>query len=358
MPIVREYIGTGDKAIYRTLEKMQQFAQEDSQSDVIKKIGTEIIRDCGGDMLCRAKSAFKYIIDNVKYIFDDELAKKLVPGIKNPKSKEVLVRPAKLLTDIKEGDCDDMATALAALTMFLRIPTFFKVIDWKKGVGFSHVYLILKINGKEYPADPVKKTFNWEKKPVNRSNQCEIQNGECNMDYLQGNVKGMSGLADVDACVKETFNRTNYNAGCINAPCYSMEYVTSVIAAYSGLLKEGLVKTYDRNKYKDDDLKSIEKAVAVKLNDKEEGRVSAVLYNMFYGITDGLKKENDKFKDCEILIKKKMSPWIWFGAGLLVTGVGSYLYLRHRNQAIYRKNLSGIRRAKKRIESYKKRGKK
>jgi len=355
MPIVREYIGTGDKAIFRTLEKMQQFAQEDSQSDVIRKIGTEIIRNCGGDKMCRAKQAFQYIIKKVKYIYDDELAKKLIPGIKNAKSKEVVVRPSKLLTSIHEGDCDDMATSLAALTIFLRIPTFFKVIDWKPDTGFSHVYLILMIDGKEIPADPVKKIFNWEKKPIKRSAQCEINSGECKTEFLESNIKGMSGLADSSACIKETYTRVNYNSGCIEKACYSNDYVANVINTYSKMLQDGKIKTYDREKAGADVITEIENILAKELNEKEPGRVKAVLYNMYYGIVDGLKNNNDVFKDCEILIKKKMSKWIYFFLGATAFGTAGWFVIKNKNEHERQKTMRGLNGLKRQIQTQRKR---
>jgi hypothetical protein len=66
-------IGTGDGAIYKTIEHMKRLAIRDSNSEEIKNIARQIKSKCGNNQECLAEEAFNWVYENIKYEYDDIL---------------------------------------------------------------------------------------------------------------------------------------------------------------------------------------------------------------------------------------------------------------------------------------------
>lgn len=171
----RYKIGTGDQAIYQTIEHMKRLAIRDSKSEEIRNIANQIKSKCGNNQECLAETAFDWVYNNIKYEFDDILVEKyqdkyFTQKIENPKNEEFITAP-KYILKLKVGDCDDMSTLLASIYIALGLPVNFKIIA-HKSKAYSHVYteVGVKIKGKSYwiPSDPVIKKFAFEKAPIIR----------------------------------------------------------------------------------------------------------------------------------------------------------------------------------------------
>jgi len=175
-------IGSGDSAIYNTLEHMKRLAIRDSSNPIILDIAKSIKQKCGENKECWAEKTFDYVYENIKYEYDDVLIGKfqqkyLTEKIDKPDQEEFVTAPIYLVTKTKTGDCDDMSVLLASIYIALGMPVNFKVIAHKNN-SFSHVYteVGLNIKGKWYwiPSDPVIKKFAYEKAPIIRTKTLRV----------------------------------------------------------------------------------------------------------------------------------------------------------------------------------------
>ena len=168
-----EHIGFGDDAIFKTLYEMKRLARRDAKSPIVMKYAGEIKAKCKDDEACLLKKIFNTVYKNVQYQFDDEIVTDILPEWKHADNTEYLAAP-KYLFEYGKGDCDDMATAVAAVAIALGIPVNFKIIAWKS-YEFTHVYNELLVkkadDGKSYwiATDAVIGTFGEEKAPVKRA---------------------------------------------------------------------------------------------------------------------------------------------------------------------------------------------
>ena len=176
-------IGTGDEAIKKTLVEMKRLALRDSTSPEITKIARTIRARCKNESEpteCEMLAAFNWVVDNIKYEFDDILLNKMKSKFdrsnqnlieKGAKQIEFLTAPKYLVAKTRIGDCDDMACLYASICVALGIPVQFKVIAWRMN-AYTHVYTEVGItkDGKGYwiPADPVLGTFGKEKEKLIR----------------------------------------------------------------------------------------------------------------------------------------------------------------------------------------------
>lgn len=185
----KEYKYNGDEAIYFTLKEMKRLARRDANSAVVQRIAKSIKEKCKGkDDLCRAKAVFDYIYKNVKYKFDHELVVDYVET-DNPEMVEFVSAPKYLLSEIFEGDCDDMSTSLASIYIALGMPVNFKIIAWKNN-SFTHVYTEVMVKMEDgywwIPSDPVIKQFAFEKAPVKKAYVYRVDNDDNNIYKIVG----------------------------------------------------------------------------------------------------------------------------------------------------------------------------
>lgn len=137
-----EEIGSGDVAIDRTVRRMRRLARRDAKDPDIVELATTFDRDDERGL----RELFDYVVAHMRYESD-------------PADREYVKAPIHtLIKGAAFGDCDDMATALAAL--ILAAPTrrrcWFRTIAWRKR-AFTHVFLMVELpsRGIVIPLDPV-----------------------------------------------------------------------------------------------------------------------------------------------------------------------------------------------------------
>lgn len=185
-------IGEGDTAIKETLKIMKRLAVRDSKSPEIAKVAGEIFAKSKSKAdIDIAKAAFDYVFKNIQYKYDHEIIfdhfkpSEFTAGSQNAEDIEFTTAPKYLISETKEGDCDDMSTLLASLHIALGLSTNFKVIAWKNNdpdAEFTHVYTEVKVeDGKKaywIPSDPVIQEFGKEKAPIRRVGYYRVDEDE------------------------------------------------------------------------------------------------------------------------------------------------------------------------------------
>jgi len=155
---LREIPG-GDVGVKETLRTMSKHARKGSVNPAIRALAGRIVRGSGlgflcavKDFNCEANKLFTWVKKNIRWTRD-------VDGV------ETIQSPERTL-DWKFGDCDDLSTLLAALALSIGIPVKFRAIaaDTSRPNSFSHVYVLLNVNGQWIPADPSipKAKLGWE----------------------------------------------------------------------------------------------------------------------------------------------------------------------------------------------------
>ena len=145
-----EKIGSGDEAIYLTVDKIIEFANEFSKNEQIRKIARGILRKSDRSEEQIARGIFKWVIDNIKYKYDERIVEDYYPNWKPVKRTEYLQTPVRLIQS-GVGDCDDLAAIVASLAKTPEIDMFvsIKIIATKQNEKFlvgggtknyTHVY--------------------------------------------------------------------------------------------------------------------------------------------------------------------------------------------------------------------------
>lgn len=157
----------GDAGVKDTICLMAKFVNEYSINPEIKAIANNLKKKNQEDT---AKAVFNYIVTNLRYV-------------KDPPDTELVKSPKHtILGYSKYGDCDDLSVALATLLIASGIKNVkFRTIAWKKGsnLNFSHVYVVININGYWLPLDPTlgDKGFGVEVK-FKRHKDWSMENGK------------------------------------------------------------------------------------------------------------------------------------------------------------------------------------
>lgn len=114
---------------------MQSFVELNKRNGRMKNFIGQMISDCPQkDYRCYAEAIYTWVAQRVKYVWD-------------PHNVEMLQDPFFILSQSRVGDCDDMATLMAALYEFIDLPARFVTIkaDPNYPNEFSHVYTEVKI---------------------------------------------------------------------------------------------------------------------------------------------------------------------------------------------------------------------
>lgn len=157
---IEREVGTGDEAIDQIVSHMSRLARRDAEAQQI----TALARTLNGtDEFDTIRRIFFFIADLFHYKAD-------------PPGYEYLRAPIHSLL-LREGDCDCMTTALAALLMAAGFEVAFVVIAWDKkrctafGCPYTHVYLLVHTSRYGWiPLDPVMQRdgLGREKAPIIR----------------------------------------------------------------------------------------------------------------------------------------------------------------------------------------------
>lgn len=162
VPRTEENIGTGDQAIYNTVDKMKDIISQSSKNTYVREWAKEVVsRVDVNDKKGEAKAIFNFTRDNVRYT-------------KDPLGYEYLQTPPVLLEDIRlyqegkgsrpSGDCDDMTLLSLSLLKSIGFNVAIKVVSFNKNKTFGHVYGLVQIGYDWIPFDCVRpdQSMGWE----------------------------------------------------------------------------------------------------------------------------------------------------------------------------------------------------
>jgi transglutaminase-like putative cysteine protease len=153
--IARGLLPAGPAGTRATVALMKRISMVGARDPYVRATAIEIIkrkRIPANDHLGEMKALFEAVRDGIRYTRD-------------PINIELLQTPRQTLKD-RVGDCDDKSTLLASMLTSIGHPAAlqYRVIGTKPGAGYSHVYVVAKLNGKEIAMDPTPTTaaLGWQ----------------------------------------------------------------------------------------------------------------------------------------------------------------------------------------------------
>jgi transglutaminase-like putative cysteine protease len=174
IPRTEENIGTGDGAIYRTVNKMKQIISDSSKNPYVREWVKEVVsRVEVNNKRGEAQAIYNFVRDNVRYT-------------KDPLGFEYLQTPPALLEDIRlyqvgkgerpVGDCDDMTILSLSLLKAIGFETAIKVVSFAPSGKFGHVYGLVRIGYDWIPFDCVRpdQDMGWESRGHTRAMETRI----------------------------------------------------------------------------------------------------------------------------------------------------------------------------------------
>ena len=136
-----EKIPAGAAGTRITVQRMQELIRGSLRAQSLRLKALDILRSFGVDSHApgaAARALFYWVRSNIRYVNDPI-------GIETVQAPEVTLR-------LRAGDCDDHATAIAALALSVGIPARLVVIGCD-AEHFEHVFAELKTDGDWMPAD-------------------------------------------------------------------------------------------------------------------------------------------------------------------------------------------------------------
>ena len=162
IPRTEEYIGTGDQAIYNTVEKMKSIINTSARNPYVREWAQKAVAQVDvNDKKGEASAIHRFVRDHVRYT-------------KDPLGFEYLQTPPTLLEDIRMnmngngdrpiGDCDDMTLLSLSLLKSIGFNVAIKVVSFTESKRFGHVYGLVQIGYDWIPIDCVRpeKSLGWE----------------------------------------------------------------------------------------------------------------------------------------------------------------------------------------------------
>ena len=157
IPRTEEYIGTGDGAIYKTVDKMKDIIIQSSKNPYIREWAANIVgRVEVNNKQAEASAIFHFVRDRVRYT-------------KDPLGFEYIQTPVVLLQGIQQGDkpagdCDDMTVLSLSLLKSIGFNVAIKIVSFKENEKFGHVYGLVQIGYEWVPFDCVRpdQEMGWE----------------------------------------------------------------------------------------------------------------------------------------------------------------------------------------------------
>jgi len=184
-PIFREEIGTGDSAIFKTVNHMKRIINHDSLEPVVMDFAYQITEGAFTPFE-KIQAIFEWVKKNLKYIKDGTLSQIIKSNaimygnyFNNPAGVEVLSSPKFLIEEYLRGkqpteDCDGFTMLILTMLKILGIKGKMKIISIRSNLTYSHVYP-LAFDGTQWLAlDAIRKEFFIGKEPKNITRQFEV----------------------------------------------------------------------------------------------------------------------------------------------------------------------------------------
>lgn len=162
IPRSEEYIGSGDTAIFNTVNKMKSIIQQSSRNPYVREWAKNIVsRIEVNDKLGEARAIFDFVRDNLRYT-------------KDPYGFEYITTPPVILEDIRlsqagkgarpVGDCDDCTVLSLSLLKSIGFNVAIKVVSFHENRRFGHVYGLVQMGHEWVPVDCVRpdRELGWE----------------------------------------------------------------------------------------------------------------------------------------------------------------------------------------------------
>ena len=172
-----------DEAATRdTISLMARLIREDAGSAPVRAAAADAASGIPRDQVQKLVAAvFWWIKRHVRLTPDAELARGIAGLASLPEETEVLIRPADILTSMRQaqGDCDDFSMLAAAMLRALGIPAYLVTIaaDPAAPGQYSHVYVVARTPQGEIALDtshgprPA-----WSARAAGKSRKWEIDN--------------------------------------------------------------------------------------------------------------------------------------------------------------------------------------
>lgn len=127
-------IPPGREGVRSTLKLMARLAREGKKSLPVRLAALQLVESLPQrDWPAEVAALFQFVQDRIRYVRD-------VRGV------ETLQTPEQTL-QLKQGDCDDKATLLAALLLSIGHPARFHAVGFRRD-SFAHVYPETRIGGR------------------------------------------------------------------------------------------------------------------------------------------------------------------------------------------------------------------
>ena len=124
---------------------MRRLSIAGGKDPTVRAAALAVLRAAGvaaHDALAEASALFQFVRDRIRFTRD-------------PVGVEWLQAPRHTLT-LLAGDCDDMATLLAAMLRTVGIPARFRAVALEPNSNrYSHVYVVASVKGQDLPLDPI-----------------------------------------------------------------------------------------------------------------------------------------------------------------------------------------------------------
>lgn len=169
-PVTYEELGVGVIAVpRRTAAKMRGIILESAKNLYVRKWAEKMVADVmDRDEWGEANAIFNFIQSHTRYAHD-------------PRGTEFIQTPPYILKHVELGikpslDCDDYAVLSLSLLRSLGYQTLIRVTGYNKiNKRFTHVYGMVRVDGKWTAFDPVRKdqSLGWE-----APNKCRVMDVE------------------------------------------------------------------------------------------------------------------------------------------------------------------------------------
>ena len=186
VPFRKIEIGTGDSAIFRTLEEMKKIITDSSQNAYVRKWAEYLVRNIKpNDKWAEAVAIHKFVRDNTRYTNDPEGMEFLQTPLYVLQQIEAHINADGTLKQQPALDCDDSTMLSLSLLKTVGFPVALKAISTDVNKSFNHVYGLVEITTKTasgnlvrkyYPIDCVKrdKPFAWETNQITRTHKVKV----------------------------------------------------------------------------------------------------------------------------------------------------------------------------------------